>query len=105
MWSSGGHTGPMRILALALSAVLASGLLAGCSQEDADRAVDAARDRAERALEDVDWEKYGDRFRDEIEGLVAEADCEGLKEELAKVEGNDTEITEYLKAQLEQLDC
>jgi hypothetical protein len=95
---------------LAAALVLA---LTGCSEQDAQDAqdaVDQARDEVSTAVEDldlpnVDWEKYGEDARRRLEQLGEQADCQGLKEELAKVEGNDTELTRYVKALIREVDC
>jgi hypothetical protein len=97
----------LRLLgALALTAVLVS----GCSEEDAQDAVDRAADRASSAVEDadlpdVDWGKHSDQLRERLQKLADEADCTGLQDELAKVESDDRALTRYIKAQLEKADC
>lgn len=99
-----------RLPALLAGLALTLSLTAACSEEDAQKAVDQARDEASSAIEDadlpdVDWDKYSGEVRTKLEDLAAEADCSGLKRELAKAEGNDTELTRYIKAQLQELDC
>lgn len=93
-------------------AVLTLTLLAatGCSEEDAQDAVDRAADKASSAIEDaelpdVDWGKYSDELRGRLEKLADEADCSGLRRELGKAEADDTELTRYIKAQLRKADC
>ncbi len=89
---------------------LTAALTTGCSEKDAQDVVDQAKDRASAAIEDaelpdVDWQKYSGELQDRLDKLAAEADCSGLKEELAKVEGNDSELTRYIKVQLRKADC
>ena len=93
-----------------LVAVLALLGAAGCSEEDAQDAVDRARDQASSAIEDadlpdVDWGRYSGDLKKRLERLADNADCAGLKDELAKAEGNDADLTRYIKAQLRELDC
>lgn len=95
-------------LAGAVTLVVVS--LAGCSEQETQRAVDQAADEVSSAVDqadlpDVQWEKYGDQVRDRLDGLVDRADCSGLEQELAKAEGNDAELTRYIKAALRELDC
>lgn len=99
--------GPARRTTLALAAlVLALVPVAGCSQEEANRAIDEAQRSADNLeLPSVDWDKIGRDTKREIDQLAAEADCEELKKELAKAEGNDTALTAYIKAQLRRADC
>ena len=94
------------IAGLALTLVAAT----GCSEQATQDAVDDARDQASAAIDEADlpevnWEDYSGDLQDRLDNLAANADCAGLKEELAKMEGNDTEVTEYIKAQIEALDC
>jgi hypothetical protein len=91
----------MRVLVAVLALTLS--LAAGCSEDDAQDAVDQARDRARSALDDADLDTA--ELEKRLDELAEEADCSGLKRELAKVEGNDTELTRYIKAQLRKLDC
>lgn len=96
------------IAGLALVAVFA---LSGCSEEEAQNAADRAQeeagqavDQASEALEDVelpevDWDKYGDEIKEQVDSLADNADCDGLRE-MAEDESNDTEVTEYIKAQI-----
>ena len=94
------------LAAVALMTVAAT----GCSEEDAQDAVDQAAGQASSAIEDadlpdVDWGKYSGELRNRLEKLADSADCAGLERELAKAEGNDTELTRYIKAQLRRADC
>lgn len=79
----------------------------GCSEQDA---VDRARSEASSAVDqadlpDVDWQRYSGQLQDRLDKLAEEADCSGLQQELARAEGNDTEIVDYIKAQLRELGC
>ncbi|WP_148573894.1 hypothetical protein [Nocardioides caldifontis] len=103
----------------ASAALLLGVVLGGCSEDAADRAVDDAADRASelagqaseevgRQLEDaelpkVDWSRYGDQLRTRLDQLAEQADCQGLREELTKVEKNDTRLTRYIKRQIAQV--
>lgn len=96
-----------RWLAAALLLVAA---LSGCSEGEAQRAVDDAQSEVSRAVDnvelpEVDWEKHGADVRRRLDRLAKEADCSGLRDELAKVEKNDTELTRYIKAQLRRIEC
>ena len=98
---------PTRIVAaLALTLVVGT----GCSEQDAQDAVDRAKSEATAAIDgaelpNVDWKQYSGELRDRLETLADRADCAGLRRELAKTEGNDTELTRYIKAQLRRADC
>ena len=99
-----------RLPALLAALALTLSLTAACSEEDAQKAVDRAKDEVSSAVQDadlpdVDWGKYSGEVKARLEELADEADCSGLKRELAKVEGNDTELTRYIKAQLRKADC
>ena len=87
--------GPARLVAvLALTAALAT----ACSEEDAQQAVDRAKDEVSSAIDDAG-------LQDKLDELAENADCAGLRRELAKVEGDDTEVTRYIKDQLRNADC
>jgi hypothetical protein len=95
--------GLIAVLALTIS-------LAACSEDDAQKAVDQAKDRASSAIKDadlpdVDWDKYSGELQKKLDELADNADCSGLKRELAKAENNDTDLTRYIKAQLRKADC
>jgi hypothetical protein len=94
-------------VALLLALVLGAGLTA-CSDK-ANDAIDDAQARASEAVDkaqDVDWEAYPDQVRDKIEKAIADADCEGLNEQLDKLdEGKDTELIAFLKDQVEDAGC
>jgi flavin-binding protein dodecin len=103
-----------RVAAAALAMLLGT-VATGCSDE-ADQAVDDAADRAselagqgvdelEGQLDDaelpkVDWGQYGDRLRNRLDQLSEQANCKGLRKELAKAESDDTELTQYIKRQI-----
>ena len=96
----------------ALLATLALTLVTvtGCSEQDAQDAVGQARDQASSAIEDADlpdvnWQQYSGELQDKLDELASNADCDGLRRELAKVETNDTELTRYIKSQLRNADC
>ena len=95
-----------KTVALLLSTVLLFGAQACAGTEDA---LDDAQQRASEAVEeaqDVDWAAYPEDLQDKVRDYIAEADCEGLNEELDKLdEGEDTELTAFLKEQIEALDC
>jgi hypothetical protein len=92
--------GLVAVLALTL------GLGTACSEDDAQKAVDQARDRASSALEDADLpDLNSEELEKRLNELAEKADCAGLKRELAKAENNDTEVTRYIKAQLRKADC
>ena len=95
---------------LVAALVLTLAVSTGCSEEDAQVAVDRARDQASAAIEDadlpeVDWQKHSGQLQERLERLADNADCTGLKQELAKAEGDDAELTRYIKAQLRKADC
>jgi len=104
-----------------LMAVLALGVAAGCNdgtddseqaQSVATEAVDNAKDTATSAastakdavtsadLPDVDWDKYGQETKNTIDDLAEKGDCDGLRAQLSDAEANDTDLTEYIKAQI-----
>ena len=94
------------LAALALTLTLTT----ACSEDDAQKAVDQAKDKVSSAardadLPDVDWDKYSGEVKARLQELADDADCSGLKRELAKAEGNDSDLTRYIKAQLRQADC
>jgi hypothetical protein len=96
-----------RAVAALAVAVLA---LTGCSEGEAQDAVDEARDQVSTAVEDVDlpkvdWQKYGTEAKQRLDRLAEQADCQGLQDELAQTEANDTQLTRYIKAQLRRLNC
>ena len=88
-------------------------MLGGCSEEEAQDAADRAQeeasqavDEASKALEDVelpevDWEECGNDLKERIDSLAAEADCD-CAGDMAQEESNDTEVTEYIKAQIRE---
>ncbi len=104
------------LTAVALGALLATAVT-GCSDE-AERAADDAADRASEVagdateeldkqlddaeLPEVDWSAYGDRLKQRLDQLSAQADCEGLERELARAEADDTQLTEYIKRQIDR---
>lgn len=99
------------IAAIGLAAAL---LLGGCSEEEAQDAVERAEEQASQAVEDasealedvdlpeVDWDQYGEDLKEQIDSLADQADCDELNE-MAEDEANDTEVTEYIKAQIREV--
>lgn len=90
-----------------LVAVLA---LTGCSEKDAQRAADRARDEVDSALRSVDvpkvkWDRYGTKLRNRLDRLADSADCKQLKRELTSAEKNDEQLTRYIKVKLRQANC
>lgn len=99
--------------------------LTGCAEDEAQDAIDQAREEASSAAEDADLpdidlpstdlpdvdlpdldvEGYSEEFQDRVAELAENADCDGLRDELDKLDGNDSEIARVLEEQLEQLDC
>ena len=55
-------------------------LLTGCDQQD-DLEVPQI-DLSEVELPNVNWDEYAPELREEVEGLVENADCDGLRGEL-----------------------
>jgi hypothetical protein len=81
-----------------------------CSEQDADQAVDQARDAASSALEgvevpDVDWSQYGEDVRKRIDKAAEEADCTALRDSLNRYESTSNEVTDYIEAKLEEAGC
>lgn len=113
---------------LVAAAALTLVTLTGCAEDDPQDALDQAQDEASSALEDaeldtelpdvdlpstdlpevdlpnLDLDQYSADFQERLEELTANADCDGLQQELDNVEG-DSELTRYLETQLEQLNC
>lgn len=97
-----------RLATLTTGLVLALGALTACSEEEAQDAVDRARDEVSSAVGDVempevDWDKYGTKVKDELDRLAEKADCSALEEELAQAEENDTDLTAYIKAKIREV--
>lgn len=95
---------------LAVLSLLAALALSGCSQDDAQDAVDQAKDAVSSAagdidIPDVDWSKYGDKLQGKIDELAEAADCDSLQKELTDHGKLDTDVTAYIKAKLEQAGC
>ena len=93
-------------IALLLAAVLGAGFTACAETNDA---IDDAQERASRAVEDardVDWRAYPDDVRKKVEDAIAAADCEGLDEQLDKLDkGKDSELVAFLKDQIAEAGC
>lgn len=90
-----------RTLTAALaSLVLSVPALTGCTEKTQ---IEVPRiDLSEVDLPDVDWDKYAPEIREEVEGLVENADCDGLRAEL---DGADPELRRYLEAALDEAGC
>lgn len=69
-------------------------------------AADDVRTAADDAdLPDVDWDRYGENVRDQINDMADKGDCEGLRTRLTTVEADDTDLTEYIKAKAARVPC
>lgn len=102
---------PARRLASAvLLLAVATGPLAGCSEGDAEEAVDQAREAASSAIDDVDlpdvdWGAFGDRLKDRIDEAAEKADCDALADAVTRYEGQSNDLTDYIEAKLREADC
>lgn len=90
-----------RVLTAAVTTTaLSTMLLAGCSEQNE---VEVPRiDLSEVQLPEVDWEQYAPDLREEVEGLVENADCAGLRRQLEGAEGD---LRRYLQAALDEAGC
>jgi len=90
-----------RLLTAALTATaLSTTLLTGCTEKSE---IEVPRiDLSEVDLPDVNWEQYEPEVREEVEGLVENADCQGLREELENADGD---LQRYLEAALDEAGC
>lgn len=111
----------MKKIAAGLLSTLALGVAAGCNDGTGDtdqaksvatEAVDNARSTATSAataardaLPDVDWDTYGQETKRTIDDLAEKGNCDGLRAQLSAVEANDTDLTEYIKAQIAMVPC
>lgn len=86
--------------ALLVATAVSAALLSGCS--DSPEVKVPQIDLSEVNLPSVDWKQYTPELREEVEGLVENADCEGLSEELNAA---DPELERYLQAALEEAGC
>lgn len=90
-----------RLLTAALTTtVLSTTLLTGCTEKSEIKVPQI--DLSEVDLPKVDWEKYEPEVREEVEGLVENADCDGLRGEL---DGADPDLRRYLEAALDEAGC
>lgn len=90
-----------RLLTSALAATaLSTTLLTGCSEQNEIEVPQI--DLSEVDLPDVDWDKYEPEVREEVEGLVENADCDGLRQQL---EGADPDLRRYVEAALDEAGC
>ena len=85
---------------LVTTALALSVLLTGCDQQD-DLEVPQI-DLSEVELPNVDWDKYAPEVREEVEGLVENADCDGLRQELENADGD---LRRYLEAAMDEAGC
>src|SRR5689334_14435064 len=95
---------------LAVLSLLAAVSLTGCSQDDAQDAVDQAKEAVSSAASDVDlpevdWSKYGDKLQRQIDELADKADCKGLQEALDDQGSMDADVVAYIKAKLQDAGC
>lgn len=87
---------PAALTVLALSAAV----LTGCS---GDNEIEVPQiDLSEVDLPSVDWDKYEPQVREEVESLVENADCDGLREQL---DGADEQLRGYIDAALDEAGC
>ena len=85
---------------LVTTALALSVLLTGCDQQN-DLEVPQI-DLSEVELPNVDWDKYAPEVREEVEGLVENADCNGLRNELENADGD---LRRYLEAAMDEAGC
>jgi len=85
--------------ATVITIALSTTLLTGCSESEIEV---PQIDLSEVDLPDVDWEQYEPEVREEVEGLVENADCDGLRGEL---DGADPELRRYIEAALDEAGC
>lgn len=91
----------MRSLTCAVAAMaLSTTLLAGCSEKNEIEVPQI--DLSEVELPEVDWQQYAPEVREEVEGLVENADCDGLRQELEEADGD---LRRYLEAALDEAGC
>lgn len=86
--------------ATAATVALSTTLLTGCSGQDEIEVPQI--DLSEVDLPEVNWKQYEPELREEVEGLVENADCDGLREQL---DGADRDLRRYLEAALEEAGC
>lgn len=86
--------------ALLVTLALALSVLTGCDQQN-DLEVPQI-DLSEVELPNVDWDKYAPEVREEVEGLVENADCDGLRQELENADGD---LRRYLEAAMDEAGC
>lgn len=90
-----------RLLTSALATIaLSTTLLTGCSGQNEIEVPQI--DLSEVDLPEVNWEQYEPDLREEVEGLVENADCDGLREQL---DGADGDLRRYIEAALEEAGC
>ncbi len=90
-----------RLLTAALTATaLSTTLLTGCTEKSEIEVPQI--DLSEVDLPDVNWEQYEPQVREEVEGLVENADCDGLRGQL---DGADPQLRAYLEKALDEVGC
>ena len=85
---------------LVTTALALSVLLTGCDQQNELEVPQI--DLSEVELPNVDWDKYAPEVREEVEGLVENADCDGLRQELENADGD---LRRYLEAAMDEAGC
>lgn len=85
---------------LVTTALALSVLLTGCDQQNELEVPQI--DLSEVELPNVDWDKYAPEVREEVEGLVENADCDGLRRELENADGD---LGRYLEAAMDEAGC
>lgn len=89
-----------RLITALTSLVVCTAVLAGCTE---DQRIEVPKiDLSEVDLPEVDWKQYEPRVREEIEGLVENADCQGLRDQL---DGADPDLRRYLDAAMDEAGC
>ena len=90
-----------RLLSATVATIaLSTTLLTGCSEQNEIEVPQI--DLSEVDLPEVDWEQYEPDLREEVEGLVENADCDGLREQL---DGADPDLRRYLEAAMDEAGC
>lgn len=107
----------MRIVAVALSVVVAVGTGGCAASEDAasdvqTRASAAAQQVEQSASAAVDWAKqvewstYPDKLKTKIDDFAAKDNCSGLNAELDRLDPNeDAALTGYIKSAAQKAGC
>jgi hypothetical protein len=88
------------LTATVASIALSTTLLTGCTEKSEIKVPEI--DLSEVDLPEVDWEQYAPEVREEVEGLVRNADCDGLRQEL---DSADPQLERYIEAALDEAGC